>query len=104
MGRFILTNVGIETTPGSLLDLFLNVNFLHFAFYLFVLCTIVLFIVSYSTPEPALENVKGLTYEKKQVSEKLTFESVQNMTKGVEDRIYSLLLVVCVVLVWIFFA
>ncbi|MDB9854406.1 sodium:solute symporter [Candidatus Marinimicrobia bacterium] len=104
MGRFILTNVGIETTPGSLLDLFLNVNFLHFAFYLFVLCTIVLFIVSYSTPGPALENVKGLTYEKKEASEKLTFESVQNMTKGVEDRIYSLLLVVCVVLVWIFFA
>ena len=104
MGRFIMTNFGVEATPGSLLDLFLNVNFLHFAFYLFVLCSIILFIVSYNTPEPDFEKIKGLTYEKKEPSKELTFESVQKMTQGVEDRFYSVLLIIAVVAIWIFFA
>ena len=104
MGRFILTNLGIETVSGSFLDLFLNVNFLHFAFYLFILCSIVLFVVSYITPEPDSVNTDGLTYERVEESTELTFESVQNLTQGVEDRFYSVLLVVAVVAVWILFA
>ena len=68
------------------------------------MCTVVLFLVSYNTPEPNSENTDGLTYEKTEQSTELTFESVQKMTQGVEDRFYSVLLVVAVVAVWILFA
>jgi len=68
------------------------------------LCSIILFIVSYNTPEPDFEKIKGLTYEKKEPSKELTFESVQKMTQGVEDRFYSVLLIIAVVAIWIFFA
>ena len=104
MGRFIMTNFGIVASQGSALDLFLNINFLHFAFYLFVLCSFVLFVVSYNTPEPDPEQIKGLTYVKVKPTKELTFESVQKMTQGVEDRFYSVLLIVAVVAVWILFA
>jgi SSS family solute:Na+ symporter len=104
MGRFIMTNFGVVASPGTALDLFLNINFLHFAFYLFVLCSLVLFIVSYNTPEPDPEKIKGLTYVRTEPTKELTFESVQKMTQGVEDRFYSVLLVVAVIAVWILFA
>ncbi len=41
---------------------FAEVNFLHFAILLFLLCTGVLFIVSLLTGEPAREKIQGLTF------------------------------------------
>ena len=68
------------------------------------MCTVVLFLVSYNTPEPDSVNTEGLTYERSEESTELSFESVQKMTQEVEDRFYSVLLVVAVVAVWIIFA
>lgn len=42
---------------------FASINFLHFAALLFVLCALVLVIVSLATPPPAPERVADLTYQ-----------------------------------------
>jgi hypothetical protein len=65
----------------------------HFAFILFVICSIVLFGVSYLSPVPGTDKTSGLTYEKSPITKKLN-----------PDRFYSILVVVSVILVWIYFA
>jgi SSS family solute:Na+ symporter len=37
-------------------------NFLHFAIFLFVVCSVVLVVVSFAGPAPAVERLRGLTY------------------------------------------
>ena len=51
---------GLE--PGTLLHWIATINFLHFAVLLFVICTVVLFVVSLMTPPPGPEKIEGLTY------------------------------------------
>lgn len=40
-----------------------DINFLHFAIFLFVICTAVLVLVSFMTPAPPSRNIAGLTYQ-----------------------------------------
>ena len=91
MSRFILEIV--SPPPGTILHDFIAVNFLHFAFILFVICSIVLFGVSYFSPVPGTDKTSGLTYEKSPITKELN-----------PDRFYSILVVVSVILVWIYFA
>src|SRR5438067_2100752 len=51
---------GLE--PGTLWQWIATINFLHFAVLLFVICTVVLFVVSLMTPPPGPEKTEGLTY------------------------------------------
>ena len=51
---------GLE--PGTLWHWIATINFLHFAVLLFVICTVVLFVVSLMTPPPSPEKTEGLTY------------------------------------------
>src|SRR5881398_1233950 len=51
---------GLE--PGTLWHWIATINFLHFAVLLFVICTVVLFVVSLMTPPPGPEKTEGLTY------------------------------------------
>jgi len=51
---------GLE--PGTLWHWIATINFLHFAVLLFVICTVVLFVVSLMTPPPSPEKIEGLTY------------------------------------------
>lgn len=39
-----------------------EINFLHYAVLLFVICTVVLFLVSFLTRAPSIEQIRGLTY------------------------------------------
>ena len=48
--------------PGTLWHWIATINFLHYAVLLFVICTVVLFVVSLMTPPPAPEKIDGLTY------------------------------------------
>ncbi|RMH78788.1 MAG: sodium transporter, partial [Calditrichaeota bacterium] len=47
---------------GGLLHQYATVNFLHFAVFLFVICSAVLILVSLMTAPPAEEKIAGLTY------------------------------------------
>jgi SSS family solute:Na+ symporter len=49
---------------------------LHFALLLFLLCSIILVVASYSTPPPALAQVQGITYD---YSTKIKIQSKFNL-------------------------
>ena len=51
---------GLE--PGTLWHWIATINFLHYAVLLFVICTVVLFVVSLMTPPPGADKTEGLTY------------------------------------------
>ncbi len=51
---------------------YVDINFLHFALMLFVICTIVLVAVSYIYPAPAEENTLNLKFDKLQTKDSTT--------------------------------
>lgn len=60
MGRLVA-----ELSKGSLSGwalVYAEINFLHFAVVLFLVCTVALILVSLATPPPPYEKVAGLTY------------------------------------------
>ena len=60
MGRLV-AELNKDSLSG-LLYTFADINFMHFAIFLFILCVIVLVAVSFATPPPSEERVAGLTY------------------------------------------
>jgi SSS family solute:Na+ symporter len=97
MGRLI-AELNKGTLDGWLYD-FAAVNFLHFAIFLFVFCTAVLTIVSLFTAQPSAGKLSGLTYA---TAEKAT-PTTDRKWKA-KDVCLSLILVIGVCLVWIYFS
>jgi SSS family solute:Na+ symporter len=92
----------LELMKGSLngfLYQYADLNFLHFAFLLFLVCTLVLVVVSYLTSQPAVEKVDGLTIHttKKEID-------INDKSWRRRDFILSVLLILSVGLVWIYFS
>src|SRR3954468_2164573 len=59
--RLLLELDKAHLTQGSALYWYADINFLHFAALLFVLCSLILIVVSLMTPPPAPERVADLT-------------------------------------------
>jgi SSS family solute:Na+ symporter len=59
--RLVLELMRADLGPGLLLD-YATMNFLHFAILLFVICSVVLVVVSFTKPAPSSEKLQGLTY------------------------------------------
>jgi len=76
-----------------------NINFLHFAFLLFLVCTLVLVIVSYFTSEPTAQKVEGLTIH-------TTTKEIDVKDIGWRKRDFALsvLLILLVGAIWIYFS
>ncbi len=100
MGRLVA-----ELNKGSLSGLlytFADINFLHFALFLFVICTAVLVAVSFTAPAPSDKKLAGLTYA--------TAEHLPSSLPASQpawrrkDLMLSALLVVLVGLIWIYFS
>ena len=105
MGRLIL-----ELSKGSqsgFLFWYADINFLHFAILLFVVCTAVLVVVSLATPAESDEQLAGLTFataDAKHAGEngddrRLVSDSAWRR----RDLWLSAVLVICVGLVWRYF-
>jgi SSS family solute:Na+ symporter len=96
MGRLVA-----ELNKGSLdglLFTYADINFLHFAILLFLVCTAVLVGVSLLTPPPPPERVDGLTFGG-------TAEGGGGWSRG--SRVEALLtlgLLLCVAALWIYFS
>jgi SSS family solute:Na+ symporter len=98
MGRLVVEIS--EPLQIGFLELYADINFLHFAVILFVICTAVLVMVSLLTPTPPAPKVAGLTFATQEVVPAEESDHRRHRT----DLVLSLLLVVCVGLVWIYFS
>ena len=77
-----------------------DINFLHFAIVLFVICTLVLVVVSLATPAPTPAKVTGLTF---QTAEEPTAD-VGGARGRAMDVTLSAGVVLCVAAVWLYFS
>jgi len=61
--RLVLELSKASLTPGSIWSWYATINFLHFAALLFLLCSLILIVVSIATPPPAADRVADLTLQ-----------------------------------------
>lgn len=93
-----------DTLEGMMFT-YADINFLHFAIVLFVVCTIVLVVVSFLTPAESDTKLAGLTFATADAGSGETDELVKSDPAWKRrDVILSVILVICVGLVWIWFS
>jgi len=102
MGRLIA-----ELNKSSLTGLlytFADINFLHFALFLFLICTAVLIAVSFTAPSPSNLKLAGLTFATAEhpAAASTSFDSDPIWRR--KDVMWSLALALCVGLIWIYFS
>ena len=113
MGR-LAAELGKGSLSGVML-LYADINFLHFAVFLFLVCTAVLVLVSLATPPPPYQKVAGLTYALADAAQHRETEAgvpskaplaqlVSDPRWRRVDLILSVFLVLCVGLIWWYFA
>ena len=98
MGRLV-AEINKSSLDGMLFA-YADVNFLHFAIILFVICSIVLIVVSLLTPAPPTEKVRELTFA---TAAPFTSDPASRSWRRT-DLMLSLGVVVCVAIVWITFS
>jgi solute:Na+ symporter, SSS family len=88
----------------------IDMNFLHYAIFMFVVCSVVLVLVSLLTPAPDRKKLAGLTFAT--VDEKIDTITVdarqrkpvhETATEHRVNVVFSVLLVATVVGLWIYF-
>lgn len=91
--RFLL-ELNKDSLSGILYD-FATINFLHIAIFLFIICSIVLIVVSLMTAPPPAEKTDGITYER----------GVKMESKGRKlDSLLTAILILIIIALWIYFS
>jgi SSS family solute:Na+ symporter len=98
MGRLV-AEIGKQNLSGAM-RAYADVNFLHFAVLLFVVCSVILVVVSLMTAPPRAEKVEGLTFAARK---RVTEDEPSRRWRG-RDTILSLGIVASVVAIWIYFS
>ena len=93
--EFMVKNETITATKGSFLAYFLNINFLHFALFLFIFCAIVLMVVSKMSPIKAVPMIDQLTFQKR---------SKPFAIKWTTDVKLTVVLIILVLILWNIFS
>lgn len=102
MGR-LAAELSKESLSGWLYW-YADINFLHFAIFLFVVCVVVLVVVSLLTPEPSDEQLAGLTFATAELSPASSPEMApSNPAWKRKDLWLTIVLIVCVGFVWLYF-
>ena len=91
----LVAELNSESLSG-LLHAYATINFLHFAFFLFIFCTAVLILVSLSTARPDYHQVDPLVYKPGSISGK-------SLLKKPEFWL-SLLLLTIIGIIWVYFS
>lgn len=81
---------------------FADINFLHFAIFLFVICVVVLVFVSFTAPAPSDEQLEGLTFATPGPVSHIPRMRKHRMWKR-HDLWLTLGLIACVAAVWLYF-
>lgn len=95
MGRLI-AELNKESLSGILYS-YADINFLHFAIFLFIICSVVLIVVSLITNPQNEKQIKGLTFE---TAEKSDSDPIWRR----KDIAFSIILLIVVGFVWIYFS
>ena len=98
MGRLI-AELNKSALNGWLYS-YADLNFLHFAILLFLICSVVLIGVSLITKKPTTIKLEGLTFATKDRVSKTQINPVWRR----KDLIFSIILLGCVGLIWIYFS
>ncbi len=103
MGRLVAELSFKDSLRGWLFYL-ADMNFLHFAIFLFVVCVVVLVGVSLMTPEPSRDKLAGLTFATADESTEATPDlAPSDPAWRRKDAWLSVLVVICVAAVWLYF-
>jgi len=86
-------------TQGSFFWIMNNIFFQYYSLVIFIVCAVVMFIVSYMSEEPAYEKISGLTYAT--TSDKDKAESRSSWSKS--DVVYSCMVLVLIVAAYLYF-
>lgn len=99
---------------APLIQWLVNINFLHYAIFMFAICSLVLVAVSLATPAPERRRLGGLTFAT--VSEKIEISVVENVPREPQFKpavetsrehimnvVFSVLLASTVIGLWIYF-
>jgi len=95
----IILELNKESLSGILFT-FANLNFLYFCIFLFLFSIAVMIIVSLLTEKPSEQHISGLTYGTTVAADKAKSRASWNM----RDAILSLIVVVIIVAVFIYFS
>jgi SSS family solute:Na+ symporter len=98
MGRLV-AEISKQHLSGAL-RAYADINFLHFAVLLFVICSAILVVVSLMTPPPPSEKVAGLTFAART---RVTEDEPSRRWRR-SDTLLSLGLAVCVLAIWLYFS
>ncbi|MCG8423140.1 MAG: sodium:solute symporter [Proteobacteria bacterium] len=96
----LIAELGKDHLSGALLG-YAEINFLHFALLLFVICSVVLVGVSLASPEPDEEKLTGLTFATAGEEKPLTTSGAHWRQR---DVIATLVVVGLVAAVWLYFS
>jgi solute:Na+ symporter, SSS family len=102
--RFILEVVYAGQALDGWLGTFVRMNFLHFAVWMFVVCVVVLVVVSLLTPAPSAAQLAGLTFQTAQEdgsAEK--FEPATPLQQRL-NWVFTVVLLLTMIGLWIAFA
>ncbi|MDZ7363528.1 MAG: sodium:solute symporter [candidate division KSB1 bacterium] len=102
MGRLI-AELNKSSLSGFLYT-FADINFLHFALFLFLICTAVLIIVSFTAPSPSDSRLAGLTFATAQHPSAASTTSASDPAWRRKDVMLSVVLALGVGLIWIYFS
>ncbi|MGB6409974.1 MAG: hypothetical protein WBF16_02100, partial [Candidatus Deferrimicrobiaceae bacterium] len=97
MGRLV-AEISKDSLSG-LLYTYADVNFLHFAIFLFVVCSMILVVVSLLTPQAPDEQLAGLTFATAEEADVSSSDAGWRR----KDLWLSVLLALCVGAVWLYF-
>ncbi|MCB0704181.1 MAG: sodium:solute symporter [Saprospiraceae bacterium] len=93
-----LTGEGTVTLkPGGFLDYMVTMNFLHYAIFLFVVCSLVLILVSLSAPQQSAAQLENVTYEPNK-------EAGAGFNPANQDFWLTLVLIIAVIGLWLLFS
>jgi SSS family solute:Na+ symporter len=89
----------MKDSLSGILYQYADINFLHFAFLLFLVCTLVLVVVSYFTSQPSAHKVEGLTIHTTSKESQL-----ENTGWRKTDLVLSVILIFLVGIIWAYFS
>ena len=98
MGRLV-AEINADSL-GGWLRLFVDINFLHFAIFLFLTCIGLLVIGSLLTPAPSAASIEGLTYATTMAKDRVASRASWNRT----DVINSVVIIVIILLILVYFS